>query len=192
MKSLMPSRTDFLVVHGTGGSPDGNWFPWLKQKLEAGGAKVFVPRFPTPEGQSFNAWLKIAQAALKNCAPANTMLVGHSTGGSFVLRLAELAPKPYKTIFSICPFVRALGLKDYDSLNSTFVHHAFDWARIKKNAGKIICFAGDNDPYVPLAYSRQVAEYAGAELIVIEKGGHLNAESGYREFPQLLEKIRQG
>ena len=188
----MPSRTDFLIVHGTHGGPDGNWFPWLKQKLEAEGNRVFAPRFPTPEGQSFEAWLKIAQTALKDCVPANTVLIGHSIGASFVLRLAELTAKPYKAIYCICPFIQDLGLKDYDPLNSTFIHHTFDWSHIKKHASKITCFAGDNDPYVPLAYSSKVAKNAGSDLILIEKGGHLNAEAGYREFPQLLEKILQG
>jgi predicted alpha/beta hydrolase family esterase len=188
----MPSRTDFLIVHGSRGGPDSNWFHWLTQKLEAGRNRVFAPRFPTPEGQSFDAWLKVAQTALKDSARANTILIGHSTGASFVLRLAELAAQPYKAVYPICPFVQDLGLKDYDPLNASFNHHVFDWPRIKKHAGKITCFAGNNDPYVPLAYSQKVAKDAGADMVVIAKGGHLNADAGYHEFPQLLEKILQG
>jgi predicted alpha/beta hydrolase family esterase len=82
-----------------------------------------------------------------------------------------------------------LGLPKFDPLNASFVHPAFDWARVKRGAQKIICFAGDNDPYVPLACSRDVADKAEVELVVVEKAGHLNAESGYRQFPLLLENI---
>ncbi len=44
-----------FIFHGSSGYPEENWFPWLKQKLEDKGLEVFVPKFPTPEGQSFEA-----------------------------------------------------------------------------------------------------------------------------------------
>jgi len=187
----MPSAPNLLIVHGSYGKPEGNWFPWLRQMLEDEGAKVKVPQFPTPEGQSFASWSRIAKCALSGWDPADTILAGHSTGAIFILRLAELAEKPYRALFPVCPFVRDLGLTEYDPLNADFVHHKFDWGRIKRGAKQITCLAGANDPYVPFAYSEEVAAASGAEMIAVEKGGHLNAESGYREFPLLLEKIRE-
>jgi predicted alpha/beta hydrolase family esterase len=183
--------TNFVIVHGTMGSPEENWFPWLRKKLETYGHKVIVPLFPTPDGQNFYAWLSVAQKALETLDTINTVLIGHSTGASFVLRLAELSPTPYKAIFSICPFIRDLGIQDFDSLNTSFVHHAFKWQNIQHNAGNIFCFAGDNDPYVPLSYSQEIAIHCNTDLITVPNGGHLNAAAGFLEFPLLLEKIRQ-
>lgn len=185
----MPSKANYLIVHGCRGSPEGNWFPWLNENLQNGGT-VFLPRFPTPESQSLASWRAVAKKALANCEPANTIFVGHSTGAVFVLRLAEETKQPFKAVFSICPFARALGLPDFDPLNASFVSPSFDWPRVRQGARKIVCFAGDNDPYVPLAASREVADRSGAEFIVVKNGGHLNAESGFHEFPQLLKKIR--
>jgi predicted alpha/beta hydrolase family esterase len=188
---MAATRTNILIVHGAGNNPSGNWFPWLKRELEQAGHAVIVPAFPTPEGQTFPAWHAVAQAALKNLDPADTILVGHSTGAGFVLRLAELTGSPYRAVFSVCPFVRDLGLDPYDRLNATFVHHAFNSTRIKRGAHILFCFAGSDDPYVPLPCAREAADLAGAELTVVAKGGHLNAESGYLEFPLLCDKILQ-
>jgi uncharacterized protein len=183
--------THFLIIHGTGGYPEKNWFPWLKTELEKTGNTANIPHFPTPEGQSFEAWRKVAEVALANRDPQNTVLIGHSMGAFFALRLAELSPKPYKAIFAVAPFACEIGLPDFDTLNATFVNHKPDWERIKRGAGCITCLAGDNDPYVPQAAARDVAEKANAELIIIPGGGHLNTDAGYLKFPLLLDKIRE-
>ncbi len=86
--------------------------------------------------------------------------------------------------------MRDLGLPDFDPLNASFVHPAPDWQAVKRGTKQITCFAGDDDPYVPLVYSRAITDALNTELIVVEKGGHLNAESGYQEFPLLLNKIQ--
>jgi predicted alpha/beta hydrolase family esterase len=188
----MTSLTNYLVVHGSYGSPSENWFPWLKTECEKDRHQVVVPQFPTPHHQTLEAWEAVAAQALHSWDPRETVLVGHSTGALLVLRLAEKAPLPYRAVFSVCPFASPLGSPQFDPLNESFIRRPFDWARVKAGASQITCFAGDNDPYVPLSYSKDVAREADAVMVVIEKGGHLNAESGYRQFPQLLDLIRQG
>ena len=39
---------NIFIFHGTEGYPGENWFPWMKQKLERRGCRVFVPQFPSP------------------------------------------------------------------------------------------------------------------------------------------------
>ena len=61
-----------------------------------------------------------------------------------------------------------------------------------ENWTKIICFAGDNDPYLPQDVLQRFSTLCGAkEFIIIPNGGHLNAESGYTTFPLLLETIKK-
>ncbi|MBI2622163.1 hypothetical protein HYW66_00820, partial [Candidatus Microgenomates bacterium] len=36
----------FIIFHGAFGSPEGNWFPELKEKLVVLGQEVIVPEFP--------------------------------------------------------------------------------------------------------------------------------------------------
>lgn len=180
----------FLIIHGTKGSPDINWFPWLKAQLEQRGHTVIAPHFPKLDEQNFDNWSKVAKAALGETPANQVILVGHSIGAAFVLRLAELAHQtPFFATFSVCPFIQNLGLPEYDRLNQTFVEHTFDWTKVKNGAGHLFLYAGDNDPYVPLAYSQDIAYQLNNDLNVIHGGGHLNGEFGYDKFEGLLADI---
>lgn len=185
------SKYKFLIVHGSKGSPQGNWFTWLKQKLEEAGHSVSSPAFPTPENQSFNTWLDVANKHIDKETCDHTILIGHSTGAVFVLRLAEMSSTPFHAVFSVCPFTEDLNLEEYDVLNKTFVQHDFNWQKVRQGAKKICLLAGDNDPYVPVHISEKVAENLKVTLNVIKDGGHLNAESGYTSFEHLLAVIQK-
>ena len=53
----------------------------------------------------------------------------------------------------------------------------------------IVCFYSNNDPYVKYEKEKEFADTIADEQIVIENGGHLNSESGYTEFKELLKYI---
>lgn len=204
--SSPPLSPKVIIVHGTCGSPSGNWFPWLSAELTQLGAQVCVPRFPTPEGQSLDAWMATFIEALSSLtlsydsesAPP-VILVGHSIGAAFVLRVLEshrnllpgFSPNLISAAFLVAPFAEKIGLPDVDELNKTFISAPFDWKLIKSHVKHITAYSGDNDPYVKLKLSQQVADNLGVELKIIKNGGHLNAEFGYLSFEPLLRDIRQ-
>ncbi len=119
-----------------------------------------------------------------------TVLVGHSLGAAFALRLVERATRPVTGLFLAAGFVGALGLPDYDPINASFFAAPFDWASIRARKGRACrCWAGDDDPYVPLARSREMADHLGVELETVPGGGHLNTETGFNAFPQLRDAV---
>jgi serine hydrolase len=179
-----------IVLHGTHGAPDTNWFPWLHAVLNAEGIEVLRPRFPTPQGQSLEAWLNTYDLAVKSLPLAPTILVGHSLGAAFALRLIERAAQPVDGLFLAAGFIGALGLSDYDTLNHSFFAGPFDWAGIRERKGSVgRCWAGDNDPYVPLSRSQEVADCLKIPLETVPGGGHLNSETAFNAFPQLRDAI---
>ncbi|RYG65138.1 serine hydrolase family protein [bacterium] len=179
-----------IVLHGAHGGPDTNWFPWLHAALNAEGIEVLRPRFPTPEGQSLEAWLNTYDLAVESLPVAPTILVGHSLGATLALRLVERATEPFEGLFLAAGFIGALGLSDYDSINQSFFAAPFDWAGIRERKGDVSrCWAGDNDLYVPLARSQEVAECLRTPLEIVPDGGHLNSETGFNAFPQLRDAI---
>lgn len=183
------SNPRVIVLHGAHGGPETNWFPWLHAELAREGVEVVRPRFPTPQGQSLSAWLAAFDAAKATLVPAPMIVVGHSLGAAMALHVAQRATAPLAGLFLAAGFVGALGLPDYDPINASFFAQPFDWPRIRASTHRCGCWAGDNDPYVPLARSQEIAERLGAPLEVIARGAHLSDETGFTRFPQIRDAI---
>lgn len=180
-----------FIFHGTEGYPQENWFPWLKEKLEAKGCKVFVPQFPSPPGQpaAIRAWFDV----LKNYSQhinQDTILVGHSLGGIFTLRILEQLQHPVKAAFMIGTPIGIRPILNYDRDNS-FSGFDFNWPAIKTNAKHFIVYQSDNDPYVSLGNGEQLAENLGVKLTFIANAGHFNTKAGYTKFDDLFRRIEK-
>ena len=51
---------NYIIIHGSFGSKDGNWFPWLKNELEKDNKDVVIPQMPVGVGnQNFENWSKV-------------------------------------------------------------------------------------------------------------------------------------
>ncbi len=169
-----------LIFHGTMGSPDGNWFPWLQGELTSKGWGVDVPVFPTPEEQSLKNWIGVVQGKDAD------LLIGHSLGATLVLRLTELKLINPTNAVLVSPVIQKINNEEYDLLNSSFINDGFDWDKIKSAPTKLTVLHGDDDPYVPVDHARQLSDYIDAPLHIIKNGGHLNADAGYTQFSEIL------
>lgn len=182
-------KSSIFIFHGTEGYPEENWFPWLKQKLEEKGYRVFVPQFPSPPvvPSKIVEWFDV----LKNYEKyidENTILIGHSLGGLFTLRILEKLNHPIK---AACFVGTPIGIKrilNYER-DKAFGGFEFDWENIKNKAKNFIVFHSDNDPYVDLENGKQLAKNLGIELSFVPNAGHFNAKAGYLKFEKLLEEV---
>ena len=178
-----------IISHGTKGSPKGNWFPWLRNELRSRGVNALAPAYPTPEGQSLSNWLDTF-ANTAGAVESSDILVGHSIGAAFSLRVVERAKGPVGGLVLAAGFAALkLGLPEYDALNRSFLEEPFDWASIRAKASDIRIYHGDDDPYVPVQLSRELAKALEVEPVIISGGKHLNAESGWLQFPPLLKDV---
>ncbi len=177
-----------LIFHGTQGSPQGNWFQWLQEQLMIEGWQVAVPTLPTPDNQSLENWKQALAAQVPGFHDVD-VVIGHSSGGTFALRLLEEGlVKPKQTIL-VSTVIDTINNNEYDTLNKSFIDAPFEWSKIKKNCKDVIVFHGDNDPYVSLSQAETISENLDAPLNIIKDGGHLNAESDYTEFSELLDVL---
>jgi len=183
----VPKRV--VIIHGSYGNPSENWFPWLAQQVRGLGHEAIVPEFPTPEHQTLKNWLKVFDSEVGKLTP-NVILIGHSLGVGFILRILELTKQPVAASFLVSAFLGKLGLPEFDKVNADFVTKPVNWKRVRLTAGIVRVYNGDNDPYVPLSKGQEIAKALGVQLTVVKSGGHINAEAGYTQFSQLLDDLK--
>ncbi len=179
-----------VIIHGTKSAPDQNWFPWLTRELKQRGVNVICPRFPTPDNQNMASWRKVFRESSAHLVTDDLILVGHSLGAAFALRVACETSQPFLGVVGVCPFAQKLGNIEYDELNKDFIDPAWNWQRLRAGAKHIQLFASDNDPYIPLEVSGRVQEAIGATMTIVPGGGHLNNEAGFTQFPMLLRHLQ--
>lgn len=177
-----------LIFHGTMGSPDGNWFPWLQEELMLQEWQVAVPKLPTPEGQTLENWITALEEQVPGYADAD-LLIGHSCGATFCLRLIEKKLITPKQAILVSTVKTKINNEEYDALNHSFIEPNFNWQTIKNSGTSFTLIHGDNDPYVPLNQPEAIADALDITLHMMKDGGHLNAESGFTDFPEILDFI---
>jgi len=180
-----------IILHGTLGSPSGNWFQWLKGELEMKGTKVWLPQLPHPEQPSLLEWSNFVQRECPFAINEKTLIVGHSSGAILSLILAQNNFEPIGGIIAVSVFHD--NSLQWEPNNKLF-DVSFEWEAIRANAKKLLFIHSDDDPYVPLNQAQFVADNCQAELIIIPEQGHFNLEKSdkYKQFPKLLEIIEQG
>jgi predicted alpha/beta hydrolase family esterase len=184
--------TNIYIFHGTHGYSGENWFPWLKEELEKLGCRVIVPDFPTPENQTLESWFQVLDK-YKEFYDSNTILVGHSLGGAFALRVIEKFDVMIKAVFLISSPSGIVPSKfpGADKTDLPFVGEKFDWFKIKNKVGSVVVFQSDNDPYIDHKNTEDISKNLGAELIVVPNAGHFNEKAGYTKFDLLLNLLKE-
>lgn len=178
-----------IIIHGTEGYPEENWFPWLKKELEQKGYVVSVPQFPSPPvvPANISEWFEVLNNYEIN---EDTIIIGHSLGGVFTLRILEKLDFSIKAALLVGTPVGINPIKYYDR-DVAFSGFEFNWEKIKNNAKQFIVFHSDNDPYVALENGKELSEKLGITLHFVPNSGHFNAQAGYTEFPALLQEITE-
>ena len=180
---------NFFIIHGIYGHPEENWFPWLKKELEKIGHKIIIPKFPTPIGQTLESWLKVMKQ-YEDKINQNTVLIGHSLGAAFILDYLEQADKEIMASILVAGYHENIE-NPFKKLNNTFVNKKFNWNKIIENCEEFFVIGSDNDEFIPESVTRRLAFKLDAELHIIHNGAHLNADAGYKKFPELLDILKK-
>jgi leucyl-tRNA synthetase len=198
IKQVVKSKNKKLaiIIHGsprkdTRKNPDyisdnkRHWIPWIKQQLEKNNFKVCAPLMPAPWRPDYEEWKKEIEK-LDLDINKESILIGHSAGGAFLVRwLSEKQTKINKLIL-IAPSKVIID----DNIR---LKHFNDF-KIDKNVKKLaqeikIFISNDEIPY-RIKNSEIYKKELNAKLIRLKNKGHFTFKGmGIKEFPELLEEI---
>ena len=178
-----------LILHGTSGSPQENWFQWLKQQLENRGWTVWIPELPNSEAPNMRAYLNYLQNSNWEFSK-DSIIIGHSSGAVAILGLLQNIATDLKidSCYLVGAFKNDLG---WDSLRNLF-QTPFDYEHIKTKARQITLIHSDDDPYCPLEHAKYLSQKLDAKLIIKQNQQHFSvstAGESYTKFPFLLDLV---
>jgi uncharacterized protein len=176
-----------IIFHGTGGSPDSNWIPYIKEGLEKKGYEVVVPSLPNSDNPNLKDSLQMALALPYD---SDTILIGHSSGASLILSVLENIDAKVRQAILVAGFFEPLNSPEPEPM----VQEVYDWEKIKLHCQEFIFINSDNDPWgCTDKVGSALQERLGGKLIVATGQGHMGSEAfnqPYKEFPSLLSLIK--
>lgn len=180
-----------LILHGTDMDKDykqhlNNWFPWLKGELEKLGYEVWLPELPEAWHPDMDRYWNFLKDFDYN---EETILVGHSSGGSTVFGILNklLESKKVKMAISVAGFYQDKGW----GCEGLF-RELYNFEKIKKQAEKIYVIWSPDDPYITKDQTDYFCKNLNIEPIIYEGKKHFSLEGSpqFNKFPELLEIIK--
>ena len=172
-----------LILHAYTDTPEGNWYPWLKEELENRGYEVWMPELPTMDSKKPDMRPMLEVILKRKFVDKDTVVVGHSLGALLVLRLAEHVS--FKTGIVLAGW----DINDLDLRDEYFWPNNLDHALIRRNVPEWIVPISDNDPYISFYMTERMAERLGGKVIKMGRKGHFCTDDGVTEVSQILEFV---
>jgi uncharacterized protein len=180
-----------IILHGTDAKPEDNWFPWLKNELEADDWEVWVPHLPQANKPSIRRYNKFLLSQNEFHATEETVMIGHSAGAVAIMGLLQTLPEDVviKRAVLVGAFKNDLGWESLKEL----IEDPLDFEKIKKHVKEITILHSDNDPYIPLEQAEYLAEKLDGELIILKGQKHFSKgeDPKYKQFPFVAELLRE-
>lgn len=172
------TRKLFIFTHGVGGRPESCFIPFMRKLLDEMGHQTHAPAYPNSSDPDFPDWRATFEADLSKIwnGQDDIVLVGHSLGGYFVLRLlGECAGADWTKKLVGVVLVAPTSMKRPE--RRKFYSEDVNWEGIRSLDCKIILMYSDNDTKVAPMHSE----------LVVKEIGHMNGfeflqPKGYDHF----------
>ena len=175
-------RPKVLLLHGWGGSDFPHWQSWLAGEIAKDYGQVYFPLLDNPHFPTKNRWIVQVKEILKEFKP--DIVICHSMANSLWFHLCEEKDiSPVKRLLLVSPPRNNLDLKQIKTFYPAPIPE-------KLFAKEVTLVTSTDDPYLTQEEAKQMAIDLSVPMKVIQDGGHLNADSGYGEWPWVLQWVK--
>ena len=186
------------IVHRWSGTPESDWYPWLKKELESRGFEVIVPQMPNTETPIISERVPFL-SNIVGTPDENTYFVGHSIGAQTVMRYLETLPEGTKVggaVFVAGWFKLGGAMEEegeeVNRIAKPWTDTPIDFEKVKRICPHIDVFLSSNEPFNCIDENKKLfEEKLGATVTILENKGHFTKDDGIKELPEVLEKILQ-
>lgn len=190
--------TNMMIIHGTWGNGEGNWFPWMRTHMSSAGVDAVSPTLPDARMPNYEARMSFLENNYQKYMASSSIVIGHSSGAGTALHIAQnkkidqlilvdpvlYVDKEYKPILA-----NAFNQETADAMDALYNSHPINWDLVKKNVRKITVVFGENDPYLPKQMAPFAEKQFGKENVHVMKGkAHFSA--GTKDAPEQFELLR--
>lgn len=179
-----------IIVHRWSGSPETDWYPWLKKMLEEKGYAVTAPTIPDPHMPTIEAWQASLTAAV-GTPDGELVFVGHSIGCQAVLRYLASVEGSVKVanVVLVAPWLQLANLEgpEEEKIGQPWEKTPIDWNAVRAHAPSATLIFSDDDMYVPTVNKDLfAAQWPEAKAVMVHAMGHI---TGVVELPEVLNTI---
>lgn len=178
-----------FIVHGFQASPNGHWFPWLKQQVESLGLSCDVLNLTDSLYPQYAVW-KANLADQLQMLDEQSIIIAHSLGCLSVLDYLSniLKDKKINAFIGVSGFsekLHAVPELDVFIQGTVLKDHL-----LRMNIQQRHVIFSNNDAYVPAPMTIHLGQLLNAQMLEIKGAGHFLGSDGYFEFPQLWERLK--
>lgn len=185
---LVPGRPDKEEYYDPQYPTNSNshWFPWLSKQLQIHDVFAVALEIPEPYSPRYVVWKREFE---KFDITPETILVGHSCGGGFLVRwLSENPDKKVGKVVLVAPWMNPENNPKSDTAD--FFDFEIDSELVSRTASVTLFNSDDDQETIHRSVQIIREKVNGTHYKEFHNKGHFIYEDlGTVEFPELLEEI---
>ena len=179
------------IVHRWDGSPEGDWYQWLRRELKNIGWQADVLVMPNPADPTIETWVDCLKNTIKN-SDQEVYLVGHSIGAQAVLRFVEHLPAHTQLggLLLVAPWLTLNNLEtpEVEEIARPWLDTPIHFDKVKQHTHNIAAIFSDDDYFVP-AENQKLFKKLTSNIMVENARGHFSEEDEVTALPGALHQL---
>jgi predicted alpha/beta hydrolase family esterase len=168
-----------LLLHGWGGSNFPHWQSWLAGEIAKNYGTVSFLQFSDYDFPKLDVWKRELKSALREFQP--DIVICHSLANTLWLHSVNEI-EAIKKLYLVAPPSFTCEIEELKEFFPLVVPNT-----TASDETLLVC--STNDPYMSIEEANKIQKILNVPMQIIENGGHINTDSGFGEWPWMLQEI---